>query len=352
MHSSTSSTSEPLARARLVERLLELAQQRTRLLVLTHCNPDPDSLASSLGLRHLVHTKLGMRSDFGLAGRIMRAENKEMVRSLGLDMLPVDDLDIEDYDCIALVDTQPGFGHTTLPDGRTVDIVIDHHVPPETRETDMAPSFVDIRTEIGATSSMVTGYLMDAGVEVPANVATALFYGIRTDTADLARNASPLDEQAYNFLISRVDRGALARITRPALPLEYYKALRAALNGIRIFGHVVLCSLGKIPNAEMVAEVADLLLRLEDKQAVFCGGLVGNTYHVSVRCEVGMRDAWFLIRDALGGDGTFGGHGTVAGGSIVLPDDTARTMKRVERKLERNILRSNGLEGTTVIGIG
>jgi nanoRNase/pAp phosphatase (c-di-AMP/oligoRNAs hydrolase) len=333
--------------------LVALLSGRKRLLVLTHDNPDPDSLASALALRRLAWEKLRMPSRFGLSGRVMRAENRTMVRCLGLEMVPVSELRVGDYDCLAMVDTQPGFGHTSVPEGRTIDIVIDHHVPPDGAPEVSEDSFVDIRTEIGATSSMVAEYLMDLRVPVPADVATALFYGIKTDTADLARNASPVDQRAYEFLSSRVDRKKLAEIITPDLPLQYYRTLRDALNSIRIYEHVVLCSLGKVGMPEMVAEVADLLLRLEGKQAVFCGGLVNKTYYMSVRSDLaGGRDAYDLIRDALGGEGSFGGHGMVAGGCVELPDDSPRTLKRLERRLEKNILTSMGVLEAKVQKLG
>jgi nanoRNase/pAp phosphatase (c-di-AMP/oligoRNAs hydrolase) len=112
-----------------------------------------------------------------------------------------------------------------------------------------------------------------------------------------------------------------------------------------------MCSLGSIGSAEMVAEVADLLLRMEGVSAVFCGGLVDKTYYVSVRTDLG-GDAWRLIGDAMSGEtGTFGGHGSVAGGSIQLPDPNPRALRRLERRLERNILRSVGLEGANATGL-
>lgn len=335
------------------EQLLEVLRHRRRLLVLTHANPDPDSLASAVGLRHLAAAKLGMPSTFAIAGRIMRAENCEMVQSCDIEMVEQADVEVDAFDCLALVDTQPGFGHTHLPAHRDIDIVVDHHVPPQQQDAVPfpAPSFSDVRTDVGATSSMVTGYLIDAGVEIPQLLATALFYGIQTDTADLSRNASPLDARAYDHLARLVDRKALRKITTPELTPEYYRALREALNNVRIYGDLVLCSLGRIEAPEMVAEVADLLLRLRDKQTVFCGGLVDHTYYVSLRTELS-RDAYDMLRGALDGEGSFGGHGSLAGGCVVLPDGEDRTVKRFERRLERNILATLGLEGTTVAGLG
>lgn len=331
--------------------LFRLLAGTQKLLLLTHMNPDPDSLGSAVGLAHLAHTKFGIECAFALNGRIMRAENQEMVKRLEIPLVPMCDIDVSSYDRLAVVDTQPGFGHTILPEDRAIDIVIDHHEGPEPGPG-MPPVFSDIRTDIGATSSLVTGYLLQAGVEIPARVATALYYGIKTDTADLSRNVSAIDEHAYAHLATLLDRQNLAAISSPALPPEYFTGLRQALNNVRIYDNVVLCSLGRIRAPEMVAEVADLLLRFENKDLVFCGGEVDNTYFVSVRTAYGTMDAFGLIRDALAGEGTFGGHGSVAGGSIKLPDDSERTLKRLERRLERNILHSMGVEDVTVSGLG
>lgn len=333
--------------------LIDLLRGRKRLLVLSHSNPDPDSLASAVGLRLLASECADVPSTFGYSGKIMRAENREMVKSCNIEMTRLSDLDVDEYDCLALVDTQPGFGHTHLPAGRKIDIVVDHHLPPESPIAVEDPDFSDVRTHVGATSSMVAGYLMDAGVDVPMDVATALVYGIRTDTADLSRNASPLDEEAYDYLLRRADRQALSRITTPDLSLEYFRTLKQALTNTRIYNEVILCSLGKIHAPEMVAEVADLLLRLQGNRTVFCGGLVGENYYVSVRTEL-ERDAYYLIRGAFDGmeNCSFGGHGRIAGGSVTLPDADERTLSRMERRLERNILKTMGVDGVTVKSFG
>lgn len=331
--------------------LFRLLAGTQKLLLLTHTNPDPDSLGSAVGLAYLARAKFGVECAFALNGRIMRAENQEMVKCLDIPLAPMREVHVPGFDRLAVVDTQPGFGHTILPEARAIDIVIDHHEGPDATP-DLTPAFCDIRTDVGATSSLVTSYLVAAEIEIPAQVATALYYGIKTDTADLSRNVSELDESAYAYLASRLDRQKLAAISSPALPRDYFAALRNALNNVRIYENVVVCSLGRIQAPEMVAEVADLLLRFENKDMVFCGGEVDNTYFVSVRTEYGTVDAFGLIRDALGGEGTFGGHGSVAGGSIKLPDDSQRTLKRLERRLERNIRISMGVEDVTVSGLG
>lgn len=328
-----------------MEALRAVLRGRRRLLVLTHNNPDPDSLGGAVGLMEFARKAVGIEATFAITGRILRAENVAMVRELGIPMERLESIVLADFDCVAMVDTQPGFGHTFVPPGLRVDIVLDHHVCAEAvaRLGDVA--YVDVRPDVGATSSLVAGHLLEAGVTPSREVATALAYGIKTDTADLSRNVSDLDLQAYDYLFPHIDRQRLVAICSPRLPAAYFQTLKEALAKVRLYDGVTLCSLGRTPSAEMVAEVADLLLRMEGVKAVFCGGLVGRSYYVSVRTEVG-GDAWALIRDAMAGEnGTCGGHGSVAGGTIQLGGDDARALRRLERRLERNILDSMGVSG-------
>ncbi|MBL8732441.1 MAG: DHH family phosphoesterase [Planctomycetes bacterium] len=332
--------------------LVALLRSRRRLLVLTHNNPDPDSLGGAVGLQEFAHLAAGIDSKLAITGKVLRAENQAMVRELGIEMELLHNVRLADFDCFALVDTQPGFGHTFVPAGTDIDIVIDHHVCNDSKLHLTKVAFADVRPEIGATSSIVAGHLLRAGLEPSKEVATALMYGIKTDTADLSRNVSKLDLEASEFLSARMDRQKLAAITNPRLPVAYFQTLKDALSKVRLYDGLSLCSLGRTTSAEMVAEVADLLLRMEGVRAVFCGGLVGSSYYVSVRTEMGI-DAWSLIKAGMEGEaGSCGGHGSVAGGSIQLDVVDSRTLRRLERRLERNVLRAMGMSGSNAAILG
>ena len=332
--------------------LRDLLRTRQRLLVLTHHNPDPDSLGGAIGLMEFARLACGMEAKLAITGRVLRAENQAMVRELGVEMDRLDTIKLSDFDCVALVDTQPGFGHTFVPAGTNVDVVVDHHVCDDSKLDPDVTAFVDVRPDIGATSTIVASYLMHAGVEPSARAATALHYGIRTDTADLSRNVSDLDVQGVDFLSHYIDRQALAAITNPSLPVAYFRTLKNALSKVRLYDGLTLCSLGRTTSAEMVAEVADLLLRMEGVKAVFCGGLIGQSYYVSVRTEVG-GDAWALIKAGMDTeDGSCGGHGSVAGGSITIECADSRTLRRLERRLERNVLKAMGVSGSNAVKLG
>lgn len=334
------------------EVLRDLLRTRQRLLVLTHNNPDPDSLGGAIGLMEFARLACGIETKLAITGKILRAENQAMVRELGIEMDRLDTVKLSDYDCVALVDTQPGFGHTFVPAGTTVDIVIDHHQCDDTKIDPSVTSFVDVRPDIGSTSTIVGSYLMHAGVEPSSQAATALHYGIRTDTADLSRNVNKLDVEVVEFLSKNLDRQRLAAITNPSLPVAYFRTLNDALSKVRLYDGLTLCSLGRTTSAEMVAEVADLLLRMEGTKAVFCGGLVGQNYYVSVRTQTG-GDAWALTKAGMETEnGSCGGHGSVAGGSITIDCADSRTLRRLERRLERNVLKAMGVSGVNAAKLG
>jgi nanoRNase/pAp phosphatase (c-di-AMP/oligoRNAs hydrolase) len=67
---------------------------------------------------------------------------------------------------------------------------------------------------------------------------------------------------------------------------------------------------------DLGAEIADLLLRLQDVKWVICMSVYDRDLILSVRSrsqEVGAGD---LVLQIVGGQGTAGGHGTMAGGHI------------------------------------
>ena len=90
-----------------LDRLLEQASGHGRALVLTHDNPDPDSMASAVALAHLLEKLAGIPAVVAYGGIVGRAENRAMVRVLKLQAVPVSRVVFEDDDLICMVDTQP-----------------------------------------------------------------------------------------------------------------------------------------------------------------------------------------------------------------------------------------------------
>jgi nanoRNase/pAp phosphatase (c-di-AMP/oligoRNAs hydrolase) len=189
-----------------LDRLLKAVGDASNVLILTHNDPDPDAIA--VALRHLLTEKLDVETHMAYRGIVSRAENKALVRYLGNPFRRLTTSDLRQADCIALVDAQPGAGNVPLAPESSVAIVIDHHPP---RDATGAAAFVDIRPEVGATSTILTEYLQSAGLKPSPPMATALFYGIKADTMGLIRSTSQADAAAFCYLQSQVDYGGLVQ---------------------------------------------------------------------------------------------------------------------------------------------
>jgi nanoRNase/pAp phosphatase (c-di-AMP/oligoRNAs hydrolase) len=122
-------------------------------LVLTHRGPDPDALGACEGLRRLIEKGFAFRCVVATHGRVHRAENLALLRTLELDLAEYDEIDPSRYCGVLLVDTQPAFRHTVLPMELPVISVFDHHMSPQSDEHGAVPiPHVDVRIELGATS--------------------------------------------------------------------------------------------------------------------------------------------------------------------------------------------------------
>jgi nanoRNase/pAp phosphatase (c-di-AMP/oligoRNAs hydrolase) len=316
-----------------LERLFAAVDGANRALILPHNDPDPDAIASAIALRHLLAERLGTEGHIAYKGIIGRAENRALVRYLGYPLQRLTGSDLRQSAPVALVDTQPGAGNNALPPTYTAAIVIDHH---PWRQATAAAHFADVRSDVGATSTILMEYLQAADIEPPPPLATALFYGIKTDTMGLGRGASQADVAAYFYLQPRIDIGALVEIERAQVSADYFQKLDTALHETRVYDSVVISYMGLMHRPDMAAEMADLLLRLEGTQWVICIGAYKGDLILAVRTRNPRGGAGNLAQEIVGDQGTAGGHGTMAGGQIALrsqePDQMARQLS--QRALE------------------
>jgi len=317
--------------------LRELVPRRSRVLILTHDNPDPDSLASAAALRFLLGELCAAQALLAFGGIVGRAENRALLRYLPIKAQPVEALSLEEFDLLALVDTQPRTGNNSLPHDRLPTIVIDHH--PLRRQTRQVP-FRDIRRGYGATSTILTEYLRAAEINPDTRLATSLFYAIQSETQDLGREASEADVEAALYLYPFTNRRLLSRIEYSRVPPEYFRALGRVLKNASVHDGVVISRLGELEYPDMVAEMADLLLRLETARWAICLGTYGEDLFLSLRTSDGDANAGSFIQKAVGRIGAAGGHGMTAGGRIPLKDWGAKAAARLEEQLIRRFLRA------------
>ena len=324
-------------------RLVELFRNRRSMLVIMQDFPDPDAIGAAAALRELARASEEIACSFAIGGLVGRADNRALVRYLGLNLLNVRQINPNDYDLIALVDTQPGTGNNSLGENIVPHIVIDHH--PIRRRT-RSSEFFDIRRHYGATSTILYEYLKVARMEMTVPVATALLYGIRSDTNDLGREASPADVTAFLELYPSANKRILGRLAMERLPREYFQIMAVALKNARTYGNGVVTNLGVIDNPDMIGELADLLLRNEESEWAMCYGVYADTLLISLRTTVVQADAGKLMHRIVGRRGTGGGHSAMAGGQIPLNKTNQAGIRRIERNLVRRYLRVLKLKGS------
>jgi nanoRNase/pAp phosphatase (c-di-AMP/oligoRNAs hydrolase) len=317
------------------------------VLILPHNDPDPDAIASALALRHLLKEKLDVEGHIAYKGIIGRAENEALVRYLGHPLRRLASSDLRQSVPIALIDTQPGAGNNALPPKSTVAIVLDHH---PWREATAAARFADVQPHIGATSTILTEYLQAAGIEPAPSLATALFYGIKTDTMGLGRAASRNDVAAYFYLQPRIDVQALVEIERAQVPAEYFQKLDTNLHAARVYPGVVISYMGPMGHPDLAAEMADLLLRLQGIRWAICMGLYKDRLILAVRTRSRRGGAEQLVQEIVGDRGTAGGHGTMAGGQVhPQGEDPERVARQIRQRALQYLQVPPEIEGQPLI---
>ena len=272
--------------------------------ILVQEDPDPDGMAAALGLRVLLHRSERDAPIISL-GEVTRAENRRMAELLGLRVVRVSRGELEGFERVIAVDTQPAPVGT-----RTRYAVIDHHPVRPGYTAD----FVDIRPETGAAATIVTQYLRASGEQVPPRLATALIYGIRTDTEVLRRGAAPIDVEAYAFLQEHADHELLRRIGRPAFSEDAVRTMGTALAGLGRNGEIVTAYAGRLTEetSHVLPNLADFCLSIEGVTWAAAAGLVEDDLVINVRRIGGPAGAGDLAKALAEEEGKGGGHRSMA----------------------------------------
>ena len=284
------------------------------LAVVMHDNPDPDAIASAIALVRIA-AAVGVDAEPMYYGDISHQENQALVNLLSLDLVNLEpDADLSGYDGFALVDhSRPGI-NDGLPEDLKVDIVIDHHPP----RAPVEAGFADLRSDAGATSTVLTDYLDRFDVDLDETVATALLYGIRVDTDDYTREVSTVDFEAAARLLPHADTGVLERVEQPSVSQETMSVISRAIRNRERHGTAVVTSAGRVADRDALAQAADRLVKMEGIGTVFVYGIMNGTVFASARSRSSNVDLGETLRVAFDAIGSAGGHADMAGAQIPL----------------------------------
>ena len=294
--------------------LLGVLARYDRLRIVMHDNPDPDAIATGWAVQFLIEKRLRKPVQLVGGGAIVRAENKRMVELLRPPIELITELDPAEGAGTILVDCGVGATNHLLTHGNIRPVaVIDHHV---NGQTDPSIPFHDLRPDVAASATIAASYLHEQQIKPSVKLATALLYAIRTETCGGETHYSKLDREIVAWLGGDADLSLLADIASAPLSRDYFGDLAIAMQNTFFYDDAALCLLPRASGAEIVGEVADLLIRCEGIQRVFCGANVGADLLISVRTELDADNAAVLLQETLLGLGGGGGHAHRAGGKV------------------------------------
>ena len=326
---------------RRLKQLINVVKDEEKVLILMHDNPDPDSIASAVGLQFLLVHLADRPSLVSYAGIVGRAENRAMLKYLGIKMFSLARMPVKEYPCIALVDTQPATGNNSLPPGVAPKVIFDHH---PLRSASRRALFREIKPKYNATASLITEYILASRLSLDPILSTALFYAIKSETEGVGREVGKVEARLRHALYPRVDQKLLANIENARVSREYFKIIHSALEHTLIYNDVVIANLENVINPDTVAEVADLLMRLERTKWIFCIGTFNGDVLVSARTIDRASDAGQLLRKAFHDVGAAGGHERMAGAKIGFKTKSMIGRRRFVNQMIKRLLQLTGNE--------
>lgn len=294
-----------------VQKIRSLFGEKDKIHILLQHDPDPDGIGSALALRELLGRKRATTPIVTFGG-VTRPENLAMIRLLDIQIERITYEDLhQDGARLALVDVQPPYFNRALGQ---VDLVVDHHP----RRAPFSARYSDLRTQYGATATIFTEYLQAANVEPSQRLATALLYGIKSDTLFLKRGSHYADLQAFTFLYPFANRAMITRMERPALPRADLEALGRALSRLQLDNGVAVIHMGEIKREDVIPQMAEFCLQIEGVEWAVVSGLCGDRVVISVRNVGYVRSAGDIMKRLFDAIGSAGGHRSMAKAVVPL----------------------------------
>jgi nanoRNase/pAp phosphatase (c-di-AMP/oligoRNAs hydrolase) len=298
--------------------------------VLITINPDPDSMASALAVKRLLWKHVH-RTQIAYINEIQRLDNLAMMELLKIPMVKVSEVSLENFTRRVLVDSQPN--HSDIFKSFTYDAIIDHHP----REKKWNVPYVDIRPGYGANSSILIEYLRGARIKPAMKLATALLYGIKTDTANFERGGTEQDVKQFQYIFQYANRNLLRKIETSELRPTDLKYFRRALENQIVTRKRIYAHLGKVPSPDLCVQVADFFTRIHGVGWSFVSGVHNDITIVIIRSDGYRKDAGRLAKRAFGDLGSAGGHRGAARAEIPLEALYQKGVKGYASNLENFI---------------
>jgi len=185
----------------------------------------------------------------------------------------------------------------------------------------------------------MTQYLRAAKIKPSAKLATALFYGIKTDTMNFARKALVEDVNSFQFLFRYVNVHMARRIEQAEITLDSLKYYRTALEQMRVWKQRIPVHLGSVTTPDVCVSIAEFFMTIHDIAWAVISGIYQKRLIIIVRNDGTRRDAGKLLSEVFGHLGNAGGHKAMARAEIPLENLESVVDYNDSKELSRWIIR-------------
>jgi len=280
--------------------------------VLIVINADPDAIASAMAVSRLLWRKV-LNVTISHINTINRPDNLAMIRLLGVTLVPFEEIEVDQFSRVVIVDSQPD--HNELMAELKPDVIIDHHP-----ESGAKAPFLDIRPHSGATATILTEYLRAAKIKPSAKLATGLYHGIKTDTNDFKGQTQIEDVRAFQYLFRHANIHLARKIEKADLRFDLLKYFKIALQNMRRRKGKVYIHLGHVVNPDICVLIADFFMRINTVTWSIVSGICDKRLTIIFRNDGIRKNAGKVAKEGFGKFGNAGGHKNMARAEIALND--------------------------------
>lgn len=280
------------------------------IVVQCHDNPDADAIASGYALYKYFLLK-DKKARFVYSGKyeLQKSNLVLMIEKLNIPIEYVESID--EAELLVTVDCQYGQSNVTGLLAKNI-ATIDHH-----QISGELPVLSEVRSNLGSCSTLMRALLQKEGVDIneDESLATALYYGLLTDTNNFAEISHPLDKDLrddakYNRNLINLFRNSNLSLTELGIAGEALMGYKYVENSRFAIVEAQPCD----PN--ILGMISDLTLEVDSVDSCLAYSVLPFGIKFSVRScvkEINAGELAEFIADGIGGGG---GHMGKAGGFL------------------------------------
>lgn len=301
---------------------LEQLLQFDNIIVQCHNNPDADALASGFAvMKYLKSNGKHARFVYGGNFEISKSNLRLMIEDLDIrihhvryqeqlnEILGIDKDGLPDV--LVTVDSQYGEGNIQKFEAKNIAIIDHHQVANE------LPELAEVRSYQASCATVVWDMLREAGYDANDDVklATALYYGLMTDSNNFSELHHPLDMDMRDEL--KYSASIITKFRNSNISQAELRIAGIALLGSEYYSDNHYSIVKSDPcDPNVLGIISDMLLEVEDVHCCLVYSIHEGGVKISVRSCIKEVKADELARFICAGVGDGGGHLVKAGGQI------------------------------------